>query len=125
MLGVIGNGSAVMSRVIGGAWFINITVPGSSSGRVMRWGRLALIIHRARVGQVRTVGNFTAVARGATGGVRIGPAGTVARIAGSRAAARILRPVIVGVIGRNSGRIRFARGQVRQVLGPGLGRVLP
>ena len=80
MLSVIGNGSAVMSRVIGGAWFINIAVPRRSSGRVMRWRRLVLIIHRARVGQVRAVGNLAAMACGVTGAVRIRPAGAVLRI---------------------------------------------
>src|SRR5580698_1126360 len=83
---------------------------------VMRYRRLTLIIHRAAVGQVRIARWLAWIRDLVAGATRISPAVTGARVGIARVAAGMEAGTVTGRL-----RIR-GDGQVRQVLGPLLGR---
>src|SRR5580692_9214996 len=82
----------------------------------MRYRRLTLIIHRAAVGQVRIARWLAWIRDLVAGATRISPAVTGARVGIARVAAGMEAGTVTGRL-----RIR-GDGQVRQVLGPLLGR---
>src|SRR5580698_8219701 len=83
---------------------------------VMRYRRLTLIIHRAAVGQVRIARWLAWIRDLVAGATRISPAVTGARVGIAWVAAGMEAGTVTGRL-----RIRGG-GQVRQVLGPLLGR---
>src|SRR6266571_2965112 len=110
---VIGNGSAIMRRVIGVTSAPGITVTGrGTTERVIGRMRRILVIHHAGSAQVGIVRHALLIAAGASRTVRVSRAGVVAR---TRWIRQVLSPVP-----RRLGLIALRAGQER--CGPGVTR---